>query len=187
LSEPRSGADRTDRLLSVCAVIVAVSSVAVAVYQTRIMREQQKASAWPHVAQWNSLPRGGSYTRTVENSGIGPALVGAFQVRVDGIPRHDWGSVVRALTGTTGDGGLVYSSLGQGTVLLPGTSRAVLTLPPGPLATGFWQQAQTRLDTRVCYCSVYGDCWIAVDSVKARAPRPVRACVADSSADFRQE
>ena len=43
MSEPRSGADRTDRLLSVCAVIVAVSSVAVAVYQTRIMREQQKA------------------------------------------------------------------------------------------------------------------------------------------------
>jgi hypothetical protein len=39
MSEPRSDADRTDRLLSVCAVIVAVSSVAVAVYQTRIMRE----------------------------------------------------------------------------------------------------------------------------------------------------
>jgi hypothetical protein len=186
LSEPRSSADRTDRLLSVCAVIVAVSSVAVAVYQTRIMREQQKASAWPYVAQSNSLPREGAYTRTVENSGIGPAIVRTFQVRVDGRPHRDWASAVRALTGIEGDGGLMYSSIGAGTVLLPGTSRTVLTLPPGPVALSFWQQAQTRLATRVCYCSVYGDCWLATADTATTEPAPVRACTADSTADFDQ-
>ena len=183
MTEIRSAADRTDRLLSICAVVVAVSSVAIAVYQTRIMREQQKAAVWPHLAQSNSLPPGEAYTRTVENSGIGPAIVRTFQVRVDGKPQRDWAATVRALTGIRSDGGLTYSSFDPGTVLLPGTSRTVLTLPAGPVALSFWEQAQTRLVTRVCYCSVYGDCWLADSEGE---PEPVRACMPDPAADFRQ-
>jgi len=80
---------------------------------------------------------------------------------------------------------LVYSSLHRGSVILPGAEVTVLTIPAGDVAAAFWRQAQDgRVATRVCYCSLYDDCWIA-DS-EADEPAPVRRCPADAASEFRQ-
>ena len=39
---------------------------------------------------------GGAYSYEVRNAGVGPALVRYFRVRVDGVPRHNWGEVIRS-------------------------------------------------------------------------------------------
>lgn len=83
-----------------------------------------------------------------------------------------------------GEPALVYASFGRGSVLPPGASRTLLTLPSGDRARAFWEQAQTRLVTVACYCSVYDECWQA-DS-REEEPRPVKACVADTASMFRQ-
>jgi len=69
-------------------------------------------------------------------------------------------------------------------VLPPGGSRTLLTLANGPRASRFWQEAQTRLATVVCYCSVYDDCWRADSRVEE--PRAVRDCPSDTAVAFRQ-
>src|SRR3954470_4189876 len=109
---PRS---RVDRWLSVAAAIGAVCAVAIAVYQAALAREQQRASAWPYLAQSNSYVTGQPYTRLLENQGVGPARVRSFQVLVDGKSMPDWGDVVRGLTGQP-DSGIVYSAMGRGSV-----------------------------------------------------------------------
>src|SRR3954470_16675399 len=167
---PRS---RVDRWLSVAAAIGAVCAVAIAVYQAALAREQQRASAWPYLAQSNSYIAGQPYTRQLENQGIGPARVRSFQVLVDGKPTRSWNDVVRALISQP-DSGLVYSSFGRGSVVPPGATRVLLRLPPGNQARLFWQAAQTRLETLVCYCSVYDECWSA--DTRAKEPTPTRAC-----------
>jgi hypothetical protein len=172
-----------DRWLSVAAAIGAICAVAIAVYQAALAREQQRASAWPFLAQSNSYLTGQPYTRQIENQGVGPARVRSFRVIVDGKPARTWSKVVRGLIDQP-DPGLVYSSFGRGRVIPAGATRVLLTLPPGDPARSFWQAAQTRLETIVCYCSVYDECWRA-DS-RAKEPEPVRACDEDPTAEFAQ-
>jgi len=183
MNEPRTRADHVDRWLSVAAGVAALFAVGVSLYQAGLARQQLRASAWPHLAQSNSYVPEQPYTRQVENQGVGPARVRAFRVLVDGRPVQTWGAVVRSLTGAP-DSGVVYSSLSRGNVLPPGTGVTLLRLPPGAQAGLFWAAAQTRLETVICYCSIYDECWEA-DSRKEE-PAPVRACAIDAGTAFRQ-
>jgi hypothetical protein len=173
--------DRVDRWLSVAAAIGAICAVAIAVYQAALAREQQRASAWPFLAQSNSYLTGQPYTRQIENQGVGPARVRSFRVLVDGKPARIWSDAVRALIGRP-DSGLIYSSFGRGSVVPAGATRVLLTLPSGNQARAFWQAAQTRLETIVCYCSVYDECWLA--DTRAKEPEPVRACAEAPASEF---
>ena len=183
MSDHLSRADRVDRILSLAAGVAAVTAVAVSLYQASLAREQLRASAWPYLWQSNSFVAGQPYLRTISNEGVGPARVRAFTVLVDDRPVQSWNAAVRALTGE-GEPALVYSSFGRGTVVPPGGSRTLLTLPPGERAAAFWREAQTRFHTVACYCSVYDECWLA-DS-RRDEPLEVPACTADSATAFRE-
>ena len=176
--------DLTDRIMAVSAIVVAVASLVVAVYEARTNREYQKVSVWPYVNQSNAWVPGEPYTRNVANLGVGPALVKSFQVSVDGKPQRDWAEVSRALTGQPIPE-LVYSSIHAGSVLLPDKPVAVVKIPPGDTALRFWEQAQTpRLSIRICYCSLYDDCWLS--DARAEEPTPVDACRPESDKEFGQ-
>ena len=178
-----ASSDRVDRMLSLCAGIAAITAVVVSLYQTSLARQQLRASAWPYVAQSNSYLPDQPYRRMVANEGVGPARIRDFRVLVDGHPVPTWNAAVKALTGS-GEPALIYSTVNRGSVLQPGASSTVLTLPPGPRATQFFQNAQTRLAIIVCYCSIYDECWTADD--RKDEPEPVRACTRDSTAAFTQ-
>ncbi len=160
--------ERVERWLSLAVSLAALCAVAVSLYQASLAREQLRASAWPYVMQSNSYAEGQPYTRQVENAGVGPARVQSFEVLVDGKPQRSWGSAVQMMTQRS-DSGAAYSSLGRGSVLAPGVTLTVLRLPAGPQARMFWEAAQTRLETRLCYCSIYDECWEA----DTRKPEPV--------------
>jgi hypothetical protein len=173
MSEPAGRAARVDRILSICAGVAAITAVAVSLYQTALARRQLRASAWPYLSQSNSFVAGTPYTRTVSNEGVGPAMVRSFKVMADGKPVATWDDAVQTLTGAPATQ-LVYSTFRRGSVVQPGTSRVLLTIPAGPQAAKFWQASQTRLVTKVCYCSVYDECWMA-DS-RDDEPLTVRGC-----------
>ena len=161
----------------------AICAVAISLYQAALAREQQRASAWPYLYQSNSYVPGQPYTRQVENQGVGPARVRSFEVLVDGRPVRTWAAAVQALTGKA-DPGLVYYSIGRGSVLPPATTRILLQLPPGNQAGVFWEGAQTRLETVICYCSIYEECWQA--DTRVEEPVAVRACRHDPKTAFGQ-
>lgn len=174
--------DVVDRILSLCAIVAAVAAVAVSVYEARIDRAHQRVSVWPYVSQYNSN-EGGSYLRVVSNVGLGPALVRSFQVRVDGRTVRSWSEAITALTGEPRGprAAYTYGSLGRGHVLLPGAPYTLLRMPLQPTGQRF-HQGVDRMSTRVCYCSLYEECWTS-DS-RADEPERVRACPTDRAAEF---
>src|ERR1044072_5057023 len=89
--------DRTDRIVSVCAIIAALAAVLVAAYEARINREYQRISVWPRVQQSDSYIPDQPYTRNVSNVGMGPAMVRSVEVRVDGNICRTWPKVIEAL------------------------------------------------------------------------------------------
>ena len=94
MSDPRPRSELLQRVLSGSAALVAVSALLVSMYQTKIMREQQRMSAWPYVRLIKSnVP---SYARVIDNLGLGPALVRSVVITVDGRPTTTWAAVFRA-------------------------------------------------------------------------------------------
>ena len=176
--------DVVDRILSLCAIVAAVAAVGVSVYEARIDRAHQRISVWPYLSQYNSN-ESGDYLRIVSNVGLGPALVRSFQVRVDGKTVKTWREAIFALTGEPGGPLAAYSygSLGRGQVLLPGAPYTLLKMPLQPTGLRFHQQVD-RMWTRVCYCSLYEECWIA-DSAEDE-PRRVGDCPAGREAEFQE-
>lgn len=171
------------RVASASAGIIALCALAVSAYQAKLSREQQRMSVWPYLMQYNS-GRGGGYYREVQNAGLGPAIIGWQEVLVDDRPQRNWGDVLRALTHTTDSSfNIVYSSLPPGSVLIPGAVQDVIELAPGSFAQSIHASIDSgRLVTRVCFCSLYEECWIATSG--ERKPVPIRACDVDSTRVF---
>src|SRR3954469_4951475 len=85
----------TDRIMSASATIIALVALCTGLYQAKLSRDQAKASVWPYLIAGNSGENG--YSRIVQNVGLGPAIIGAFEVRVDGKPVHSWKEMADSL------------------------------------------------------------------------------------------
>ena len=187
----RAHADRTDRLLSASAGIVAISALVVSVYQAYITRQQQKLGVWPYMTQANSNADGG-YHRMVHNAGVGPALVRSMRLTVDGRPANEWRDVARIMFGDAAEAVVrqdsaqwTTSTFGRGSVLLPGASLTLISVRgrrvPQLLFDVLGNDA--RAVSTVCYCSLYGDCWTAASN--ETEPRRVGGCEVDERTEFR--
>ncbi len=185
MSDPRPRSELLDRVLSASAALVAASALAVSVYQARIMREQQVMSAWPYVVQGNTGVD--PYARIVQNVGLGPALVRSFIVEVDGRPVHYWGELREAVEHGSRPAPIATrstsSTLRRGLVLLPGTPSEVLHVE-GADAAARMRAVLTdeRVRMRVCYCSLYEDCWTS--DTREYEPVRVAACPSDATREF---
>ena len=146
--------------------------------QTRLMQTQARASVWPYVAIGYSISDEGEnrgYRRQISNDGVGPARIESVTMTLDGQRVGNWRQVFRTLYGDA-DVAATYSKI-YGRVLPPSTNRETtidaLVLANMEQAKTLYA-AQDRLDMTICYCSVYGDCWIA----QGRNPdvKPVARC-----------
>ena len=188
---PTNGSRREflDNVLSASAAVVAVCALAVSAYQAIIMRQQLKQSAWPYLIQGNSGTT--TYSRIVQNVGLGPALVRSFIIEVDGRPVHYWGEareLVEARAATPlpalpANAKTYGSTLSRGLVLLPGTPFEIYHTEDSAVSARMRAVLNDdRVRMRVCYCSLYNDCWIT-DS-RAREPVATRACPPESTREF---
>jgi len=73
----------TDRIVAVCAMLVGIGSLFIVLYQTELIREQQKAQALPYLIIAFNTGDKGSYI-ALKNVGLGPALIEHVRVRHDG-------------------------------------------------------------------------------------------------------
>jgi hypothetical protein len=172
-----------DRALSASAGLVALCALAVSMYQAWIAREQQRMSAWPYLTQDNTNADGG-YARRVHNVGLGPALVRSMRVDVDGKLVTNWGDLLlrglrvdsATLRARSSGVGFVTSSVRPGMVLLPGTTTEVVRIGDPAFADEVRRllNDDRRVRIRVCYCSLYRDCWLSDSG--ALEPAEVRAC-----------
>jgi len=162
-----------DRIVSGSAMFVALSSLAIALYEVRMMREHDRLSVWPYVSVGNS-DSGGVYSYNVRNAGIGPALIRTFELVVDGKPQKNWGDAVDLFGVDVHGAPSSYSHIGKGTVLLPGATLKLLEIGGEP-GQAFHRALHGRMDTRICYCSLYEQCWL-VNSSTSDEPQPVDRC-----------
>ena len=169
----------TNRIVSGSATIIAVIALGTAVYQARLSRDQAKASVWPYLVQGNSGNNG--YSRIVQNVGLGPAVIRAFEVLVDGKPTRNWTDAAAKLGIHPTWRGKRSTTFRAGLVVPTGGTIELLNLPD-TADERMIRGAIDRLQTWVCFCSLYGDCWESRSN--DYDPRPIKVCKDDPARRF---
>lgn len=160
---------RSEYLVAATALLVSLSTLAVYIYQARMMREQQHVSVWPCM-EW-STTNVGDFHISAQNKGVGPAIIRKVELSVDGRPMKSNQELVTAVLGQEWTLGYVNSTL-EGRVLIPGEMIMPFRIPDAKQAKAFDEKLQGHtLGLRITYCSVYGDCWVTDGDSTKRLPK----------------
>ncbi|HEY3521684.1 MAG TPA: hypothetical protein VGK80_11685 [Rhodanobacteraceae bacterium] len=154
-SAPRRRAIRWDALAAIIASMVGLLALLVAGYTAYIQRQQVRAQVWPYLIIGNDDL---SQSLTVQNKGVGPAIVRSVQVWIDGKPQPDWIHVVAAL-------GMPPLHFNQTTVnrdvLSPAEELQAIHFTDKKLWQRFHDAAFGRMAMDVCFCSTLDECWVS--------------------------
>ena len=170
-SNPPASPNRlsTDRLLAFSAVFLSLAALVVAIFQTAILREQQRASAWPHLQLGTSMIDG-AYAMTLGNNGVGPAIVREVDIDFDG---RDYASLkavfdaeIRGASAIdTLDYGHYYWDVETGDVLAIQQEIDLFRVVNAPAAAETVAEAfaDPRFRFAIRYADVYGNEWLLRD------------------------
>lgn len=171
MSDGRPWYREPETFIAVAALVVSISAVAVGLYEAALQRRHDRAEVWPHVEITTFTSLNGA-TLSVENTGIGPALIKSVVVTVDGKRTRDWNEVLTALLGHTPPQPFSNSTIAE-SALRPGNKVTLVGLPNGDMPPGFWS-AIGRVGLAICYGSVFDEFWQLSDSAIGHRTRWTR-------------
>ncbi len=71
----------SEKLLTIVAILISISTLMVFIYQTNLIRKQQYLSVYPHLALGDYYTNSPNYRYVLENKGIGPALIKSLKIK----------------------------------------------------------------------------------------------------------
>ena len=152
-------------MIGLSAVLLSLCGLFVSIYETRLIRQEQRASVWPRVSVLPSVStESDTVAIGVQNSGIGPARVRAARIEHEGKWKASWQDLLESVdqSGASRNVDLLNSQ-----VLSPGEEETVFTVVsdsseriPGALPLLAQEIWNGDVDLVLCYCSVYDQCWI---------------------------
>ena len=160
---------RSDKIVAYSAMLTAVVALLVAIFELHENRKFQRLSVQPYLELSNSNQDG--YQKFLINTGLGPARIESVVVKVDEQRVFDWAQVVKNLTGES-NVSILYSGVWTGRQLKAEEIVNLVRVEQKDVAVKLFTNDQ-RLNISVCYCSIYQDCWIKVNSAK---PLSVEQC-----------
>lgn len=181
-----TGRRNFDLLLPISALFISFVSIAIAWHHGQVMQDLVHQNE--RLVEANSLPylqvSGNNLDHRLvlqaANEGVGPAKIMTAEIRVDGRPVQTLDALIDACCGK-GDYADLYSSSLEGRMIRPGDSVAFVDFRESPqnraqlIALNAARRAG-RIETRLCYCSVFNDCWTAASDDPT--PNSINRCVA---------
>jgi hypothetical protein len=186
----RTGHGWIDLSIALCAIVLSVTSLAIAVHHGRIMKRMADANArlvsansWPLLQYFQSTrTREGERVTTwnVVNAGIGPAKIQAAELTWRGRAVRNVNEILRECCGLP-EGQAVQTSSLHGTVLLAGETRTFMMLRRTDDNAAVYDRLSAaspmnEVTMRLCYCSVFDECWVS--DLRTLNPEPAQACPA---------
>lgn len=179
-----------DIAAAVCAIVVSLVSLYLAIHHGQVMQEMADANqrmvtaaSWPSLSyQSSNLNAAGepAIRLSLANKGVGPARIESMQLLYKDRPVGSNEKLLLACCMPAA--GLVTSNL-QGEILRPGETVDFLNLPRSARNAEAWDaldRERGHIEFKVCYCSVFDECFVAGSHL--RKASKVKACPADWSA-----
>ena len=158
---------RLEFTLAATALLVSLTTLAVYLYQAKVMGEQQRVAVWPYV-EWHSTNADG-FQILARNKGVGPALVSKVEMTLDGRPVSNNQALISAVLGPDWSlKGYLNASL-EGRVLSPGEEVLAFHIVDPAEGRAFHEKMRAhRFEMTVTYTNVYGDAWRCTGSKVVR-------------------
>ena len=178
----RLGIPWYDLAIPIAALFVSFISIYIAWHHGQVMKDLVhqneklvEANSLPYVQIYGSNRREGYASFSAVNEGIGPAKIVTAEVTVDHRAVRDLEQLLQACCGGSDDA-IFSSSTVLGRMIRPGDSVPFIEIRgDADKAAAFDRGRQSkRIVTRLCYCSVFNDCWLS-DSTDP-TPDPVNQC-----------
>jgi hypothetical protein len=147
-----------DRWISLSAAAIALCALLFSFYQGYLVRDHNRKSVRPLIVIGGLHDEKGSGFR-IGNEGLGPGIIQWFEVTVNGKPVKNWMEFYEAV-GLPGTFSARYLNPTQATVIRPGRSEDLFWVSPGP-ADNTLRTTKAVITMRLCYCSIYDECWLA--------------------------
>ena len=168
-----------EMLVGVSAVVIGLCALGVSLYETSLMRSEQRAAVVPILELGRSFnysstdPSRNRLSLIAENVGIGPARVIDFRVTIDGTLYTTWDDAMQTLAGAEGRVSHSMSTI-NGRTIPPDRRIEMFNLADLEHLEAILQGFE-RLDLEACYCSVFDECWTTKMSTFG-ASEPVEVC-----------
>ena len=140
-------------LVAFSAMLIGICALVVSIVEVRIMRQEQRANAWPRVEPF--VDTGQNFVMRLTNKGFGPALIRGVVVTVDSVPVRNWDELSFKLVGDS----VQYTQAKITDTVLAPQNDIVIFRPGQPGASELFSNSIGRVGIEVCYCSIYDDCW----------------------------
>lgn len=152
---------KSEMMVAFSAIFVSIATLFVYMYQARIMQDQLHTSVWPHI-EWLYNNGDNQFVLTVQNNGIGPAIIKDVTMRLDSTDVGSNSELFKKLLGNS-NFNFVNSTL-MGRVILPGEKVEMVHVFDRDAARAIdslllWNSSPHTFEFEICYCSVYDDCW----------------------------
>lgn len=191
---PRHGwREKIDFMIAVCALVTSIASIYLTVVQGDDMQRLVQAQSWPFLGMSTGNTRTSQVsgeqeaviTLELENLGVGPAKVQTLEVWYEGKPVTNSYELMRACCMEGPDNARVpgtketpmLTSPASNRVLRAGQTITLLQWAKPAVDTQAWDRfnkARFRIKHKVCYCSVFDECWTS--DLETTAAVPVKAC-----------
>ena len=170
----KTGHSHVDLILGSLAVLMSIVSIFIAVHHGQTMEKLVEANSWPNISYntGNELPgQPQTITLSVRNTGVGPARIDSFEVFYEDKPVANFAQLLAACCDAKSRNFSV--SLVRDEVLPARDDIDFATFAAAQTTPAIWQALNLKrfgVRVRVCYCSVFDECWVK----DSRVPRPAR-------------
>ncbi|MBV9232967.1 MAG: hypothetical protein JO030_02900 [Candidatus Eremiobacteraeota bacterium] len=187
---------RLDLFIAVLALVISGIAAGSSAYQTYVIRKQFSATVWPYLTFVTASSPDKYFEVDISNAGIGPALIMGAAITRDGkvIARPAGANAQPAIEAAIqpdrtqakadqeaanapvhGTSSMTASSIFPGDVISAGTKLELLRVEGKFLTRRVLADAH-RIDLKLCYCSLLGDCWTKRFWDPGVQPRAVKTC-----------
>lgn len=179
----RSGSQWLDMVLGASAFIISLVSLWIGIQHSRAMERLVAANSWPNVELDSLVERSGAAAvqlqLMIENNGVGPARIESIEIWHRGQALGDVATLTRALGSGHVDSGLaVAGNRIVGSVIGAQQRQMLVSLTAADGA--HWAATMLRdagnLQARICYCSVFDECFVNDTRASPHRPQRVEAC-----------
>jgi hypothetical protein len=156
----RLGEIKSEWWFSIGAIIVSLAAFTLSVNESILNRREIRLAALPRLRVASSHAKD-RVSITATNDGLGPAVVKFLEIEVDGKLVASWDDLIDSLQILAPSDSIRITTLGMfpGQIIREGTSRTLGRFEGGGISYGL-VKSRARWRLRVCYCSVYGECWL---------------------------
>jgi hypothetical protein len=162
-------------IATIGAVILSIVAISISLLEVTTMRTQQRAAVWPYIMITQSYSQG-TFAISLQNKGVGPALVKDFSILLDGEPAPDLDKLIAEVVGEEDafSYDIYRASNPSNGVISPRESVNIFSFPINDVTNVFLQRAANRVEITACYCSIHDQCWET--SLTASSASEVKSC-----------